>query len=62
MGKLIYVDEHPETYKHDTWVELIGEGHYAITQTTGFDKKQTLYIYLTRKQMEAILKEEEIKK
>ena len=60
--KLIYVDEHPETYQCDTWAELIGEGHYVITQTMCFDKKQTHYIFLTRKQMEVILKEEEVKK
>ncbi len=62
MTKLIYLKTSPEKYERDTWVELIGEGHYAINQTGwGSDKGKTNLVYLTRQQIEEILKEQEVK-
>ncbi len=59
--KLIYLEESEDKYLSDTWVELIGEGNYAITQTGyGSYKKQHFVVYLSRKQIEQILKEEEV--
>ena len=60
VDKLIYIEEHLEKYKRDTWVELISNGHYAITQTDGFEKKTQSIVFLTRQQIEQILKEEEV--
>ena len=59
--KLIYLEKNENQYLRDTWVELIGEGSYAITQTGfGSEKKRHHLVYLSRRQIEQILKEEEI--
>jgi hypothetical protein len=60
IDKLIYLKEGGER-EQDTWVKRIGDGHYAITQTETFNKKMHHTIYLTRAEMEQILKEEEVK-
>ena len=61
-AKLIYRENHAEQFLKDTWVELIGEGNYAILQsgTGAYKKLITNVIYLSRKQIEEILKEQEI--
>ncbi len=59
-NKLIYLERHAGEYENDTWVRLIGDGHYAIGQTESFNKKIHHVIYLTRQQIEQILKEEEV--
>lgn len=60
--KLIFCEEHNDNFLRDTWVALIGEGNYAITQTGwGSAKKEQYLIYLSRKQIEEILKEQEVK-
>ncbi len=61
MEQLIYLDQCADKYKHDTWVHLIGKGNYAINQTETSNKNIHHTIYLTRQQLEQILKEEEIK-
>ena len=46
--------------KDETYVELIGEGHYAISQTNTFTGKDIQRITLTRDDLETILKEETV--
>ncbi len=60
MTKLIYLDECASKYRHDTWVYLLSEGDYAISQTETLNKNMRQTIYLTRQQLEHILKEEEV--
>lgn len=61
-NKLIYLDENEDKYRKDTWVELIGEGNYAITQSGVLSGKGThSIVYLTRQQIENILQEQEVK-
>ena len=59
--KLIYIDECGDKYRHDTWVHLIDKGGYAINQTETLNKNRHHTIYLTRQQLEQILKEEAVK-
>jgi len=63
MGpKLIYCEAHKEEYLRNTYVELIGDGDYAVTQTgIKSNKWQHSVIYLSRKQIAEILKEQEVK-
>ena len=60
MNKLIYVEEHEDKYKKDTWVELLDKGHYAITQTERLNKRIRHTVFLTRQQLKEILKEQEV--
>ncbi len=60
MAKLIYLDQCADKYKRDTRVHLIGKGNYAINQTETLNKKMSHTVYLTRQQLEQILKEEEV--
>lgn len=60
-NKLIYLEEHEDKYLRDTWVELIGDGLYAITQTGCLSGKgERRIVYLTHKQLEEILMEQEV--
>ena len=48
-------------YKRETYVLLIGEGNYAVTQTELFNPKMEHTIYLTHQDLTEILKEHPVK-